>query len=45
MIFIIHEFFIFKISNNTNYTLFGFREVSLDNNPNTAVVMKKKAVA
>jgi hypothetical protein len=27
------------------YLLLGLREVSLDNNPNTAIVIKKKAVA
>ena len=28
-----------------SYTLLGLRELSLDNNPKTAIVIKKKAVA
>ena len=34
-----------EIKNEEIYLLLGLREVSLDNNPKTAIVMKKNAVA
>jgi hypothetical protein len=37
------KIFFFKKENP--YTLFGFLELSLDNKPKTAIVIKKKAVA